>query len=73
LLRLGLTRGPGGKTLKQTVAWAAMSGVAEISAPALSDRLHQSVSFFAELTSRLLAAEWPATPLSVARTLPASV
>jgi hypothetical protein len=62
LLRLGLTRGPGGKTLKQTAAWAYMSGVAEISAPSLSDRLHRSVSFFAELTNRLLAAERPAKP-----------
>jgi hypothetical protein len=62
LLRLGLTRGPGGKTLKQTAAWACMSGVAEISAPSLADRLHQSVSFFAALTSRLLAADRPAKP-----------
>jgi hypothetical protein len=62
LLRLGLTRGPGGKTLKQTAAWAYLSGVAEISAPSLSDRLHQSVGFFAELTSRLLAAGRPAKP-----------
>jgi hypothetical protein len=62
LLRLGLTRGPGGKTLKQTAAWACMSGVAEISAPSLADRLHQSVSFFAALTSRLLAADRPAQP-----------
>jgi hypothetical protein len=62
LLRLGLTRGPGGKTLKQTAAWAYMSGVAEISAPSLSDRLHRSVGFFAALTSRLLAAERPAKP-----------
>lgn len=62
LLRLGLTRGPGGKTLKQTVAWAYMSGVAEISAPSLSDRLHQSVDFFAALTGRLIAAKQPATP-----------
>ena len=54
LLRLGLARGPGGKTLKQTAAWAYMSGIAELSAPSLSDRLHQSVSFFAALTSRLL-------------------
>jgi hypothetical protein len=54
LLRLGLTRGRGGKTLTQTAAWAYMSGVAEIPAPSLSDRLHQSVGFFAEVTRRLL-------------------
>jgi hypothetical protein len=57
LLRLGLARGPGGKSLKQTVAWAYISGIAELSAPSLSDRLHQSVAFFAALTSRLLTAD----------------
>src|ERR1700733_4409925 len=62
LLRLGLAHGPGGKTLKQTAAWAYMSGIAELSAPSLSDRLHQSVGFFAALTSRLLAADQPAKP-----------
>jgi hypothetical protein len=62
LLRLGLARGPGGKTLKQTTAWARMSGVAELSAPSLADRLHQSVSFFAALTGHLLASGRPAKP-----------
>jgi hypothetical protein len=62
LLRLGLARGPGGKSLKQTVAWAYMSGIAELSAPSLSDRLHQSVAFFSALTSRLLAAGRPTKP-----------
>jgi hypothetical protein len=62
LLRLGLARGPGGKSLKQTVAWAYISGIAELSAPSLSDRLHQSVSFFAALTSRLLAGDRPLKP-----------
>ena len=62
LLRLGLARGPGGKTLKQTVEWASMSGIAELSAPSLSDRLHQSVAFFSALTSWLLAAGRCATP-----------
>lgn len=62
LLRLGLARGPGGKTLKQTVAWAFMNGIAELSAPSLSDRLHQSVAFFSALTSHLLAAGRPAKP-----------
>jgi hypothetical protein len=62
LLRLGLARGPGGKTLKQTAAWAYMSGIAELSAPSLADRLHRSVAFFSALTSRLLAAGRPAKP-----------
>jgi hypothetical protein len=60
LLRLGLTRGPGGKSLAQTAVWAYMSGIATISAPSLSTRLHQSVAFFAALTARLLARERPA-------------
>ncbi len=62
LLRLGLARGPGGKTLKQTTAWAYMSGIAELSAPSLSDRLHQSVGFFAALTGRLLQVGRSAKP-----------
>jgi hypothetical protein len=62
LLRLGLARGPGGKSLKQTAAWAYISGIAELSAPSLSDRLHHSVAFFAALTNRLLAAGRPAKP-----------
>lgn len=59
LLRLGMVRGPGGMTLQKTVAWARLSGVAELSAPSLSDRLHQSAGFFAEIVSRLLAARPP--------------
>lgn len=62
LLRLGLVRGPGGKTLVQTAAWASMNGIAELSAPSLSDRLHQSVGFFSALTSQLLAAGRCTTP-----------
>jgi len=62
LLRLGLARGPGRKTLKQTAAWAAMNGIADLSAPSLSDRLHHSVAFFSAVTSRLLAAGRSATP-----------
>lgn len=62
LLRLGLARGPGGKSLKQTAAWAGLCGIAEITAPSLSDRLHRSVAFFATLTSHLLTAGRPPTP-----------
>ena len=62
LLRLGLMHGPGGKTLKETSAWAYLSGVAELKAPALSDRLHQSVAFFDALTSRPLSARAAARP-----------
>jgi len=62
LLRLALARGPGGKTLKQTAAWSGLCGIAEITAPSLSDRLHGSVAFFSALTSHLLAAGRPPTP-----------
>jgi hypothetical protein len=61
LLRLGLAHGPGGMSLPQTAAWARLSGICELSAPSLSDRLHQSVAFFAAIIRRLLAARAPAT------------
>ena len=64
LLRLGMIHGPGGKTLKQTAAWARLSGIAEVSAPSLLERLHQAVAFFAAITTRLLAAP-PAQPASL--------
>jgi hypothetical protein len=60
LLRLGLAHGPGGMSLPQTAAWARLSGICELSAPSLSDRLHQSVAFFAAIVRRLLAARAPA-------------
>ena len=60
LLRLGLAHGPGGMSLPQTAAWARLSGICELSAPSLSDRLHQSVAFFAAVIRRLLAARAPA-------------
>src|SRR3978361_1767340 len=62
LLRLGLARGPGGKSLKETAAWSGLCGIAEITAPLLSDRLHGSVAFFSALTSHLLIAGRPPTP-----------
>ena len=62
LLRLGLARGPGGKSLRETAAWAGLCGIAEITAPSLSDRLHASVAFFSALTTHLLAAGRPPTP-----------
>lgn len=62
LLRLGLARGPGGKSLKETAAWAGLCGIADITAPSLLDRLHASVAFFSALTTHLLAAGRPPTP-----------
>src|SRR5580700_4028323 len=56
LLRLGLAHGPGGMSLRQAAAWAHLSGICEFSAPSLSDRLHQSVAFFAAIVQRLLKA-----------------
>ena len=56
LSRLGMVHRPGGMTLQKTVAWARLSGVAELTAPSRSDRLHQAVAFFAGITNRLLAA-----------------
>jgi len=60
LLRLGLAHGPGGMSLPQTAAWAHLSGICQLSAPSLSDRLHQSVAFFAAIVRRLLEARAPA-------------
>lgn len=54
LLRLALLRGPGGLTLKATAAWAALTQMAHLSAPALHDRLHQAVDFLKGVTHRLL-------------------
>jgi hypothetical protein len=54
-----MVHGPGGMTLQKTVTWAHLRGVAELTAPSLSDRPHQSVGFFAAITSRLLAARAP--------------
>jgi hypothetical protein len=62
LLRLALMHGPGGQSLRQTSTWAYISGVADMAAPSLSDRLHRSVGFFDALTARLLAARAPARP-----------
>jgi hypothetical protein len=62
LLRLGLAHGPGGQSLKQIAAWSGVCGIAEISAPSLSARLHGAVDFFSALTSHLLSAGRTSTP-----------
>jgi len=56
LLRLALARGPGGMSLRQTAAWAHLSGVADLTDASLSDRLHQSCDFLAAIVAKLLAA-----------------
>jgi len=62
LLRLSLARGPGGKSLQQTAAWAYLNGVAQLTAQSLHQRLHGAVTFLAAVTHRLLAGRAAATP-----------
>jgi hypothetical protein len=54
LLRLCLARGPGGKSLPETAAWAHLNGIAELTGSSLNERLHRSVDFLAAITHRLL-------------------
>ena len=63
LLRLALAHGPGGLSLRQTVAWAFMTGVANLTDASLSDRLHQSCDFLAEIVAGLLGAKVPGPSL----------
>ena len=55
LLRLCLARGPGGKSLSETSAWAALNGVAELTGQSINERLHRSVAFLSAVVQRLLA------------------
>ena len=55
LLRLALARGPGGLSLNQTAAWAAMSGLAKLSDPALKKCLDKAVPFLKALMEQQLA------------------
>ena len=63
LLQLALARGPGGKSLQDTAAWARLSGVAELTAQSLNERLHRSVGFLTAVLHRLLTARGGGTPL----------
>jgi Transposase DDE domain len=63
LLRIALARGPGGLSLRQTAAWAAMLGIAELSNPGVKYRLNQATDFLAALVERLLAAKGPGADL----------
>jgi hypothetical protein len=45
LLRLALARGPGGFSLRQTLGWASLLDVAELSNPAVQYRLKQGWTF----------------------------
>lgn len=56
LLRLCLARGPGRMSLQESVAWAHLEGLAELTAQSLNERLHGSVSFLGAVLHRLLTA-----------------
>ena len=62
LLRLCLARGPGGKSLQETAAWAHLNGVAQLTGQSLNERLHRSVDFLAAITHRLLAGKRAVSP-----------
>jgi Transposase DDE domain len=55
LLRLCLAHGPGGKSLQETAAWAQLSGVADLTAQSLNERLHRSAAFLEAILQRLLS------------------
>ena len=62
LLRLSLARGPGGKSLQETAAWAYLNGVAQLTAQSLHQRLNGAVTFLTAVTDRLLAGRAAAKP-----------
>lgn len=65
LLRLAFAYGPGGQSLRETVAWAEMEGLATLSAPALLYQLRDAADWLehvaATLLSRSCAAAYPAS------------
>ena len=63
LLRIALARGPGGLSLNQTAAWAAMTGLTSLSDPGVKYRLDQSVDFLKAITEQLVAANAGTTRL----------
>jgi hypothetical protein len=72
LLRLAMARGPGGLSLNQTAAWAAIQGLARLSDPAVKYRLDQAVPFLKALLEQQLAERaggptlcWPGRSLRV--------
>lgn len=73
LLRVALARGPGGLSLSQTAAWAAMLGMARLSDPAIKFRLDKAIDFLGAIVARILAGKtpgpvvhWPGRVLRVA-------
>ena len=55
LLRLGMAYGGCGMSLRETCAWAAASGLAELRDPSLLDRLCNAAPWFGEIVAALLA------------------
>lgn len=62
LLRLVLAYGPGGQSLRQTAAWAALEGIAELSAVALMYRVRDAADWLAAIAGHLLAGRAAAVP-----------
>lgn len=56
LLRLALGYGACGMSLRETCAWAAAAGIAELSDPALIERLEKAADWLGDIVSALLAA-----------------
>ena len=54
LLRLCLARGPGGKSLSETSAWALLNGVADLTGQSINERLQRSGAFLSAVVQRLL-------------------
>jgi hypothetical protein len=63
LLRIALARGPGGLSLKETAAWGAQLGLADISAPGVKKLLDRSVGFLNAVMASQLAAQSPGDAL----------
>jgi hypothetical protein len=57
LLRLCLAHGPGQMSLQESVAWAHLEGLAELTAQSLNERLHGAVGFLDAVLHRLLTAQ----------------
>ena len=55
LLRLALAYGPGGQSLRETVAWAEMQGLATLSAPALLYQLRDAADWLEHVAATLLS------------------
>lgn len=56
LLRLALGYGACGMSLRETCAWAAAAGIAELSDPALIERLEKAADWLEDIVGALLAA-----------------